>query len=61
MFFSLQLLEKFKGPAKKFEITGVRDNECQLYSCFFGDFESRDNYKKNSYKKETVELKRFIK
>ena len=61
MFFSLQLLEKFKGPAKKLEIVKVRDNECQLYSYFFGDFESRDSYKKNSYKKETVELKRFIK
>ena len=32
-----------------------------MYSYFFGDFESRDSYKKNSYKKETVELKRFIK
>ena len=32
MLFSLELLEKFKGPAKKFEITGVRDNERRLYS-----------------------------
>ena len=32
MFFSLELLENFKGPAKKFEITDVRDNERRLYN-----------------------------
>ena len=31
MFFSLELLEKFKGQAKMFEMTGVRDNERRLY------------------------------
>ena len=32
MSLSLEVLERFNGPAKKFEITAVRDNERRLYT-----------------------------
>ena len=50
MFFSLELLEKFKGPAKKFEITGVRDNERRLYRSLLCYGKSEQKQKKKQKK-----------